>query len=208
MTCTSRPFCTPMSAASRPIGPAPVTTAALRVPLARLPVRSACSHAFATTLVGSSRTPSGSELCVELHERIGLRPVPLPHEPVERLDAVLGVLAVPAEVPLAGGAAVARYGIRPPHDADDIVALRQAGPIGCLGHATDRLVPEHQPLVARRRPSVLAGGDLEIGAADSDRDASRRGRARRPQAARRSSSSCADPALPGTTVMAFTWPPP
>jgi hypothetical protein len=32
-------------------------------------------------------------------------------------------------------------------------------------------VTEDQPLLSRRRPAILAGGDLAIGAADTERDA-------------------------------------
>ena len=58
MTWTSRPRWTPSSAASSPTGPAPVTTAVFGSQWARPPMRSTCSHALATTLVGSSSTPS------------------------------------------------------------------------------------------------------------------------------------------------------
>ena len=39
------------------MGPAPVTTTVAGAQWARPPIRSTCSHALATTLVGSSRTP-------------------------------------------------------------------------------------------------------------------------------------------------------
>ena len=58
-TCTSSPRCAPISAASKPTGPAPVTSATRGCQDgARLPMRSICSQALATTLVGSSSTPS------------------------------------------------------------------------------------------------------------------------------------------------------
>ena len=49
-------------AARSPIGPAPVTNTVRGENQARSPVRSTCSHAFATTLVGSVRTPAGPSL--------------------------------------------------------------------------------------------------------------------------------------------------
>ena len=67
----------------------------------------------------------------------------------------------------------------------------------------ERFVPEHQPALARRRPSVLALDDLDVRPADADRDGFDK---HRPAAhvglgyvleARRS------PALCGSTVMAF-----
>ncbi len=39
------------------MGPAPVITARVGAQWARPPMRSTCSHALATTLVGSRRTP-------------------------------------------------------------------------------------------------------------------------------------------------------
>src|SRR4029078_9054591 len=55
-TCTSRPRWRPSSAASNPTGPAPVTSTAWGYHRARRPIRSQCSHAFATTLAGSVST--------------------------------------------------------------------------------------------------------------------------------------------------------
>ena len=55
-TCTSYPRCTARSAASSPIGPAPVTSTRRGDQAARPPIRSMWSHAFATTLAGSTST--------------------------------------------------------------------------------------------------------------------------------------------------------
>src|SRR5205085_1069923 len=50
MTCTSKPRCTPISAAISPTGPAPVTTTRCGAQRARRPMRSMCSQALASTL--------------------------------------------------------------------------------------------------------------------------------------------------------------
>src|SRR5688572_776651 len=56
-TCTSRPCCRQTSAASRPMGPAPVTSTLLGSQKARCPTACTCSQALVTTVVGSSSTP-------------------------------------------------------------------------------------------------------------------------------------------------------
>jgi hypothetical protein len=43
------------NAASRPMGPAPVTSTVLGFQKARRPIASTCSHTFVTTVVGSSK---------------------------------------------------------------------------------------------------------------------------------------------------------
>lgn len=68
---------------------------------------------------------------------------------------MLGVLAVPAEVPLARTAVVTGHGIGAPHDADDVVALGKAGARRSLAYTPDRLVAEDEALVTGRRPAVL-----------------------------------------------------
>ena len=89
---------------------------------------------------------------------------------MQLLDPALGVAAVAAEVELAARARGARHGVGPADDADDEVAGREAAAVGRLEHAAERLVAEDQPLLARRRPAVLAVDDLAVGAADAERD--------------------------------------
>ncbi len=57
-TCTDSSRWLPSSAASRPIGPAPVISTLFGFHSARRPIRSMWSHAFATTLAGSSSMPT------------------------------------------------------------------------------------------------------------------------------------------------------
>ena len=54
------------------MGPAPVTTALVGSQWARPPIRSTCSQALATTLVGSSRTPEQAEGGVHLDQELGV----------------------------------------------------------------------------------------------------------------------------------------
>jgi hypothetical protein len=95
--------------------------------------------------------------------------ITLPHEAVQLLDAMLAVAAVAAHVPLPGRAALARDGVGLADDADREVARFEPAAPGCLDDPAQGLVAEHRPLVARRRPAVLAVGNLEVGAADSYR---------------------------------------
>src|ERR687886_322072 len=99
-TWTSSPRRRPIMVASRPIGPAPVTSALFGSQRARRPIRSTCSQALARIVVGMA------------------------------------------------------------HDPGDQVARGQLAALGRLQHAAERLVAEHQPLVAGRRPAVVAVDDL------------------------------------------------
>ena len=89
---------------------------------------------------------------------------------MDLLDAALGVLAVAAHVPLADRAVRARHGVGPADDPDDEVARLQPSGGTRVDDATERLVPEDETRRARRRPAVLALGDLDVGPADADRD--------------------------------------
>src|SRR5215203_782432 len=85
---------------------------------------------------------------------------------VERLDAALRVLAVPAHVPLAHGAAGARDGVGAPDDPGHQLAGVEAA--ASLADTAEELVPEHEPLVSLRRLAVGAVEDLAVGAADAE----------------------------------------
>ena len=63
---------------------------------------------------------------VGLDQPVGGGAVPLAHESVEALDAVLGVQAVAAEVPLAGRTVGAGHGVGAADDAGDEVACCEA----------------------------------------------------------------------------------
>ena len=86
------------------------------------------------------------------------------------LDAALGVLAVPAHVPLAHRAVGAGHGVGTADDADDEVALLQRAARARVDHPAERLVPEHEARLALGGPAVLALHDLDVGPADADRD--------------------------------------
>ena len=115
---------------------------------------------------------------------------------------MLDVSPVAAEVPLACRTAVAGDGIGPPHDRDDEVSRFEARARRGGRDRAERLVTEHEPLVTRRRPAVLAREDFQVRPADADRD--RLDEHRTLILGRLgSSSSAADPPLPGITVTAF-----
>ena len=111
-----------------------------------------------------------AERWIDLHDVLGLDPPPLGHEPVDLLDAALGVLAVPAHVPLAHRAVRTRHGVGPPDDADHQIALLERGVRAWVHDPAQRLVPEHEARLALRRPAVLALDDLDVGPAHADRD--------------------------------------
>ena len=108
---------------------------------------------------------------IELDGVVGLDRPLLGREPVDLLDAVLGVAAVTAHVELAAPAGRARFGVRTAHHADDEVALGEPTVVRCLTDAPERLVPQDQPLAPWWRPAVPAGGDLAVRAAHAESEA-------------------------------------
>src|SRR5262249_45898087 len=118
----------------------------------------------------------GPERGVELDGEFGLDAKLLGAVTVALLDAALDVAAVAAHVPLADRAGRARHRIGSAHDADDQVAGLEAAVRRRLLHAPERLVSEHETLLAGRRRAVLSGDDLAIGAADAERERARQDR--------------------------------
>ena len=94
----------------------------------------------------------------------------LGHEPVDLLDAALGVLAVPAHVPLSHRAVRTGHRIGTPDDADDKVTLFEPAARARVHHPAEGFVAEHEACLARRGPTVLPLHDLDIGPADPDGD--------------------------------------
>ena len=88
--------------------------------------RSTWSHALATTLVGSSSTRVEAERGIDLDGELRRDAPALGAEAVQSLDAVLGVEPVAAHVPLAGRAGRAGDRIGMAHDADHVIAGREA----------------------------------------------------------------------------------
>ena len=166
---------------------------------------STCSHALATTVVGSSSTPRMPSERRDLHRVLGLDAPALGHEAVDLLDAALGVLAVAAHVPLADGAVRARHGVRPPDDADDQVPFleraapgRDRGPgratrgrarAGSRRAAPSRTARGRSPRRCRRHPTAMASTSTEPSCSAGSGISSRR----------------AVSATSGSTVMAFMW---
>src|SRR5581483_6091451 len=101
---------------------------------------------------------------------IGLEAHTLRAIAVALLDAALGVKPVAAHVPLADRAARARLRIGPAHDADDVIAGLEPAIRGRFDHAGQRLVPEHETVIACRRPAILAAQDLGVGPAHAHRE--------------------------------------
>ena len=107
---------------------------------------------------------------IEPHGELGLDTPALRAVAVQRLDPALGVAAVAAEIPLAARTAGARDGVGTAHEPDDEVAGGEPAALRALAHAPERLVAEHEPLLALRRPRVLAADDLGVGPADAERE--------------------------------------
>ena len=159
----------PISAASSPIGPAPVTSKVLGCHArARWPMRSVWSQALARMLAGSSSTPRMPRARVDLDGEFRLDAEALGAVAVALLDAALGVASVAAHVPLAGGAGEARLRIGPAHDADDEVAGHQAATRRRRLDRAERFVAEHQARLAGRSKAVSTVEDFAVGAAHAE----------------------------------------
>ena len=111
----------------------------------------------------------GAEGGIHRDQVVGVDAVALAGVAVPGLDAPLGVLAVGAHVPVTGRAGRAGNGVGPADDADDQVSWGESGTRCGLCHPAQRFVPDDEPVLARRRPPVLAVDDLQVGAADADR---------------------------------------
>jgi hypothetical protein len=72
-------------------------------------------------------------------------------------------------IPLADRAGGTRNRIGPTHDANDEIADLDAAIGGRLLHGAERFMPDHQPPLARRSPTVTPGYDFAVGAADAER---------------------------------------
>ena len=118
-------------------------------------MRSMWSQALATTLAGSSSTPSRPSAGSSLTANSRLDAELLGAVAVALLDAALGVEAVAAHVPFADGAGRTRHRIGTAHDADDEIAAREAAALRRLLDAAERLVAEHQTLARRAAPSRI-----------------------------------------------------
>ena len=110
-----------------------------------------------------------SERGIDPHRELRLDAKAIRTIAVAFLDTTLGVKAVAAHVPFAGGAGTARNRIGAADDADDEVAGREAARARRALDAPQRLVPQDQPRLAGRRGAVLAGNDLAVGAANTER---------------------------------------
>ena len=168
-TWTSSPCWTPIRAASMPIGPAPVTSTWRGSQNARAACRRPAPRPWPPRWSARAAREE-AERRVDLREVARLDPPALGHEPVDLLDAALGVLPVAAHVPLADRAVGARHRVGAADDPDDQVAGLQAAVRPRVDDPAQRLVTEDQTLAPRGRPAVRARGDLDVGAADADRD--------------------------------------
>jgi hypothetical protein len=119
---------------------------------------------------GLEQHTQDAERGIDLHGVLGLDPPPLGHEPVDLLDASLGVLAVAAHVPLTDRAVGAWHRVGSPDDADHQITLLERGVRARVHHPAQGLVPEHQARLALRSPAVLSFYDLDVGPAHADRD--------------------------------------
>ncbi len=111
-----------------------------------------------------------TEGSVDLHGVLGLDSPALGHEPVDLLDASLGVLAIPAHVPLAHGTVGARHWVRTANNADHEITLLERAARARVHHAAEGLVSKHKAGLAPGCPAILAFHDFDVGPAYADRD--------------------------------------
>jgi hypothetical protein len=87
---------------------------------------------------------------------------------VDFFDPPLGVLTVPAHVPLAHCTVWAGYGIWAADDADDQITLFEGTVWTWINDPAEGFMAEHEAFLVRRSPTILALDDLNICPADSD----------------------------------------
>ena len=138
------------SAASSPIGPAPVisTSSAPRSTCGR---SSRCGPRPWPPRWPARAAPRGAEARVHRDQVLGVDAVALRGVAVPGLDARARCTGRCAHVPVPGGAGRARHGIGPAHDADHEVTGAEPGPRRRLDHPAQRLVADDQPVLAGRR---------------------------------------------------------
>ena len=110
-----------------------------------------------------------SQRRADRHQVPGVDAVPLAGVPVAAGYPPFGVAAVQAHVPVPGRARRARIRIGAAHDADDEVTDGEPATGRRRNHPAQRLVPDDQPVLPRRRRPVLAVDDLQVGPADAHR---------------------------------------
>ena len=136
---------------------------------------------------------------VESHDVLGFDPPALGAEPVERLDAALGVAAVAAHVEAPGGAALARFRVGAADDPDDQIAGRDGGAVRPLQHAAERLVAEDEPVppsgAQPYSPAAISRSVPQMPSARARTSTA-------PPSGSGTSSTRRDPARPGSTVSA------
>src|SRR3954454_4054652 len=108
-----------------------------------------------------------AECGIDLHGELRRDAPALGAETVQPLDAVFGVKAVAAHVPLTGRASRAGDWVRRAHDTHDVIAFGE--PIRGLDHAAERLMSEDQAVASAWRLAVVPIDDLAVGAADPKR---------------------------------------
>src|SRR5205814_1656296 len=94
--------------------------------------------------------PRGCQARIDLDGEFRLDAKALGAVAMAILDAAFGEAPVAAHVPLAGGAGHARLGIGPAHDPDHEVAWRESALIRGIHHGPERLMAEHEALLAGR----------------------------------------------------------
>ena len=117
---------------------------------------------------GLEQHTEAAQARIKLDGEFGLDAKTLGAEAVPLLDTALGVAAVAAHVPLTGRAGDTGHRIGPPHDADDVVARREAVAGRGGDHFAVGFVAEHQPAAAGRCFTVFAADDLAVGVLHGD----------------------------------------
>src|SRR5580704_10974074 len=156
----SSPRCLPSIAASRPIGPAPVTRTVRGSQSAHWPTAAICSHGLVTTAVGSSSTPRSPRDTVSPHRVLRLDSPVLRHEPINLFDTALSVLAVAAHVPFTYGAVWARNGVGTSDNADHQITLLEPAGWVRFQDAAEGFVAKYEACLAWGRhpyfPSIIS----------------------------------------------------
>jgi hypothetical protein len=118
---------------------------------------------------GLEQHPEGPQAGINRDQVLGVNSVTLGRVTVASFDPPFGVLAIEAHVPVPRRAGWAGHRIAAADDADHQVPGHESGSRLCFGHLAEGFVPDDEPVRLWRRRPVLAVDDLQIGAADANR---------------------------------------
>jgi len=124
---------------------------------------------FGQHACGFEQHAKATERRIDLDREVRLDAKPFRAVAMSLLDAALGIAAIEAHVPVARGASRTEQRIGPPHDADNKIAARKIAALRSGLDGPQGFVAKNETRLVRRRPAIVAGDNLAIGATNAER---------------------------------------